>query len=139
LPSRRSALPLRSPLPMPLCSAQPGPEEFLDSPAACRPLEQPADALSLDDEQRRQDLHPEPLREVWPLLDRHPDEVERLVVAAPLEYLRDEALGPAAPSREWRVEEDEVRSFDRGCHLPDRHPRHDRIFSGRPSIETAAG
>jgi len=97
---------------MPLCSAQPGPEDLLDSPAACWPLGPPANALSFDDEQRRQGIHPEPLREVWSLLDRYPDEVERLVVAAPLEYLRDEVLGPAAPSRERRVEEDEARSFD---------------------------
>src|SRR6185369_6682368 len=77
-------------------SAQPGVELLLELAAAARRDDPLAELAVLDDADGRNFLDAEFLREVGSLIDRNPDELERVVVAPALEYLRGEALDAAA-------------------------------------------
>src|SRR5436305_13179027 len=94
-------------------SPQPRLELPLELPAAARRGDAQLALAVLDDADGRHLLDPELLREVRPLIDRDADEVERLVVAPPLQHLGDEALDAAAAPGQRRVEEDEARSLRR--------------------------
>lgn len=70
------------------------------------------DAPPVDDEQRRHLVHEEPLGEIGPPVDGNLDELERVVVAAALQHLREVPLGPPASSGDGRIEEDQARALD---------------------------
>src|SRR5581483_6560230 len=91
-------------------SAQPGGERGLEIAAATR-CDDPLSHLAvLDDEKRRDFLDLEARREVGTPVDGHLDQVERVVVAAALEHLRQEAFRAPAPSGHGRVEQDQTRT-----------------------------
>src|SRR5579862_1523429 len=94
-------------------SAQPGVELRFELATAARGDDPLAKLPVLHDADRREILDAELLREVRPFVDRHPHELERVVVAAALQHLRDEALdAPATPGLRGE-EEDEPRSLAR--------------------------
>src|SRR6476660_1490956 len=100
---------------------EPGRQETLDVPASSWPLEPGRDGLLLDDDEGGNRLDLEPLVQVRPLLLRYQHDVERAVVAAPLQHLREEALNAPTMAGQARVEEDEPRLvrqwWDRHCHV----------------------
>src|SRR5215212_10456637 len=90
------------------CLVQPGGEEPFDVAAAARRLEPPRHCLALDDDQRRHRLDPEVLEEIRTLFLGHADDLERPVVAATLENLREEPLDTPTMAGQCRMEEDEA-------------------------------
>ena len=100
---------------------EPGREEALDVPAASWPLEAGRDGLVLDDDEGRHRLDLEPLEQVRMLLFRDHHDVERAVVAPPLQHLGEEPFHAPAVTRQARMEEDEpglVRERgDSHCHV----------------------
>ena len=77
------------------------------------------DAAVGDDEQRRCLFDAEALGQIWTFVHLDLDELERAVVLAALEHLRDEALDAPAAAAHSRVEEDEPRFCGRllfGCN-----------------------
>ncbi len=67
---------------------------------------------AVDDEQGRHLVNEEPLGEIRPPVDRHLDELERVVIAAALEHLREVPLGSATASGHGRVEQEQARALD---------------------------
>src|SRR5262245_35288094 len=100
---------------------KPGGEEAFDVAAAARLLEAACDGAALDDDQRRHGLDAEPLQQVRALLLRDPHDMERAMVPAALQHLRQEALDPPTMAGQCRVEEDEPRLLYQGwasrCHV----------------------
>src|SRR5437868_601996 len=89
-------------------SLKPGREEVLDVFASAG--EQTSlHAAVLDHAQRRQLFDAKLLRELGPLVDVDVVDLERFVVPASLEHLREVRLDAAATARLVRVEEDEAR------------------------------
>ena len=91
---------------------QPGGELGLQLAASGRCHDPFLHPPAVDDEQRRYLVHEEPLGEIRPPVDRHLDELERVVVATALKHLREVPLGPAAASGDGRIEEDQARALD---------------------------
>src|SRR5262249_45098276 len=90
-------------------SAEPRLQLPLELPAAAGRDDRSTQLPSVHHADRRHLLHPELLGEVGAPVDRHPHELEGVVVAPPLQHLRDEALDAAAATRERREEEHETR------------------------------
>src|SRR5947208_906340 len=80
-------------------------EEALDFPAAAGALEASRDGSALHDDQRGDGLDLEAFEQVGPLLLGDPDDVERPVIPAALENLRQESLDSSAMSGDARMEE----------------------------------
>jgi hypothetical protein len=68
-------------------------------------------ALVLDDEQSRNRIDLESLDKVRVLVGVYATQPKRLMVAAALQHLGQEALCPARPPRSDRVEEEKLRSI----------------------------
>jgi hypothetical protein len=79
--------------------AQPGFEQCGDLDAAARPFQSSTDEVALDHEERGNRLDVQPPDEIGSLVRVDAENPERLVVAASLEDLGDEALYAAAVSR----------------------------------------
>jgi predicted oxidoreductase len=88
---------------------EPGSEKALDLPAAARALEAGADDLVLDDDEGRHRVDPKALDEVGALLLVDAVELERAVVPAALEHLREEPFGTTAGAGNGRIEEHQPR------------------------------
>src|SRR5689334_21026695 len=91
-------------------SAQPGRQRGLEIPASGRRDDPLPHLPVLDDQERRDLLDPEARREIRAPVDRHLHHVERVVIAAALEHLRQEPLRAPAASGHRRVEEDQTRT-----------------------------
>jgi hypothetical protein len=89
--------------------AQPWCEQELDLGTAVRLLEPTSDPFSVDHDDRRQLFDREAPNELGPLFCLYAVQDEGVVVSSRLEHLREKGLHSAAPSRGFRVEEDELR------------------------------
>ena len=76
---------------------QPGAEQLLDLAAALRRHGPVADAIAGDDDQGRYRVDAEALDELGLFLHVDAVDLERVVVAPPLEHLREIPLDPARP------------------------------------------
>ena len=95
----------------PRSSAEPGRERLLQVATALRSHDPLPDLPTLEDKHRRQGLDVEAGRELGPMVDGDPDELESVVIPAPLQHLGQVPLGPSAMAGLRRVEEDEPRPF----------------------------
>jgi hypothetical protein len=90
-------------------SAQPRLERFADRLASCRAHEAASNLAVGDHEDRWGVGYPEPLAEVCSLADVHAGDLERLMVAAPLQHLREIALATARSALACPEEEEQAR------------------------------
>jgi hypothetical protein len=81
----------------------------LDLGTAVRLLEPTSDPFSVDHDDRRQLFDREAPNELGPLFCLYAAQDEGVVVSSRLQHLREKGLHSAAPSRGFRVEEDELR------------------------------
>ena len=121
---------------------KPGRKELLDVAAAAWAFQAGADDLVLDDDERRKRLDREALEQVGSRILLDAVELERLVVAAPLEHLREESLDTSTVARNTRMEEHEPRLRGPGflrCYRSDRRqfPPPRWIPAGGGSARTA--
>src|SRR4051794_5336581 len=79
-----------------------------------RAVEARPNTAFVHDDERGDLADSEPLDKVWSGLGAHADEMERVVVATPLQHLRDVALDPAGRAGGSRVEVDEPRTLTGG-------------------------
>src|SRR3954471_18836189 len=93
----------------------------------------------VDDADRRQLVDTEMIDQLGMTFRAHAHELERLVVVAPLQHLREERLDTATRARRLTVEEEEARLVGRrspqrlgdgGWHLPCSHPARARSNLG---------
>jgi ferritin-like metal-binding protein YciE len=118
---------------------EPGSEEALDLATAARPLEPRPHELPLHDDECRHGLDAETFDQVGALDLVDAIEPERAVVAAALQYLRQESLHTAAVARDGRVEKDEPGLGGHHRALRDAHAGTSCVSGVEPVARAGSG